>query len=161
MRTWAAGFAILVTPLTAILSGADRLTEQDRIELMRGLSSEYATVKQFLPRSKKALPFESTGTFDKKQWEAASREFGPAARVGDLVQVTKVVFETDKLVLQINGGFKGGRKWYQGVQVGGGMGGAGTSPIATGDSNAQSGTTIEILFHKPIEPIKAAAVKKM
>src|ERR1700733_14013038 len=161
MRIWAARFAILVTPLTPLLSGADRLTEQDRIELMRGLSSEYATVKQFLPRSKKALPFQSTGTFDKKQWEAASREFGPAARVGDLVQVTKVVFETDKLVLQINGGFKGGRKWYQGVQVGGGMGGAATSPIARGDSNAQSATTIEILSHKPIEPIKAAEVKKM
>src|SRR5580700_7057937 len=104
MRTWAAGFAILLTPL---LSGADRLKEQDRIELMRGLSSEYATVKQFLPRSRKALPFESTGTFDKKQWQAAAREYGPAARVGDLVQVTKVIFETDKLVLQINGGYKG------------------------------------------------------
>jgi hypothetical protein len=162
MRTWAAGFAILVTPLTPLVSGADRLTEPDRIELMRGLSSEYATVKQFLPRSKKALPFESSGTFDKKQWQAAAREFGPAARVGDLVQVTKVVFETDKLVLQINGGFKGGRKWYQGVQVGGGMGGGGsTAPIATGDSNAVSGTTIEILFHKPLEPIKAAEIKKM
>jgi len=159
MRTWAAGFAILVT---ALLNGADRLTEPDRIELMRGLSSEYATVKQFLPRSKKPLPFESTGTFDKKEWQAAAREFGPAARVGDLVQVTKVIFEADKLVLQINGGFKGGRKWYQGVQVGGGMGGGGsTAPIATGDSNALSGTTIEILFHKPLEPIKAAEIKKM
>jgi hypothetical protein len=162
MRTWAAGFAILVTPLTPLLSAADRLTEPDRIELMRGLSSEYATVKQFLPRSKKALPFESTGTFDKKQWQAAAREFGPAARVGDLVQVTKVIFETDKLVLQINGGYKGGRKWYQGVEVGGGMGGGGsTAPIATGDSNAPGGTTIEILFHKPLEPIKAAEIKKI
>ena len=159
MRTWTAGFAILLTPL---LSAGDRLTEQDRIELMRGLLSEYATVKQFLPRSKKPLPFESAGTFDKQQWEAASKEFGPAARVGDLVQVTKLIFETEKLVLQINGGYKGGHKWYQGVQLGGGMGGGGTtSPIATGDSNAQSGTTIEILFHKPIEPIKAAEIKKM
>jgi hypothetical protein len=158
MRTWAASLALLLTPL---LNGADRLTEQDRIELMRGLSSEYATVKQFLPRSKKPLPFESTGTYDKKEWEAASRQFGPAARVGDLVQVTKVVFETDRLILQINGGYKGGHKWYQGVQVGGGMGGAGTSPVATGDSNAQSGTTIEILFHKPLEPVKAAEIKKM
>lgn len=155
MRTWAAAFAILLTPL---LSGADKLTVQDRIELMRGLSSEYATVKQFLPRSKKALPFESTGTYDKTVWEAAGKQYGPAARVGDLVQVTKVRIEDDKLVLQINGGFKGGRKWYQGVQVG--MGNA-TTPIAMGDSNSPGGTTIEILFHKPLEPMKAAEVKKM
>ena len=59
MRTWATAFAILLTPL---LSRADKLTVQDRIELMRGLSSEYATVKQFLPRSKKGLaPPKPTG----------------------------------------------------------------------------------------------------
>src|ERR1022692_3312532 len=107
MRAWTAVFAIFVT-LTPLLSGADKLTEQDRIELVRGLLAEYATVKQLLPRAKKALPFESTGSFDKKVWEAASREYGPAGRVGDLVHITKVFIESDKLVLQINGGFNGG-----------------------------------------------------
>jgi hypothetical protein len=155
MRTWTAAFAILLTPLR---SGADKLTVQDRIELMRGLSSEYATVKQFLPRSKKALPIETNGALDMKAWEAAAHEYGPAARVGDLVQITKVRIEEDRIVLQINGGFKGGRKWYQGVQVGMGVP---TVPIATGDSNAPAGTSIEILFHKPLESIQSSEVKKM
>jgi len=159
MRAWTAVFAIFLTPLA---SGADKLTEQDRIELMRGLVAEYATVKQLLPRAKKALPFESTGSFDKKEWQAASREYGPAGRVGDLVQITKVSIESDKLVLQINGGFNGGRKWYSGAQIGGGIGGGGPmTPLGGGDSNAPGGTTIEILFHKPLEPMKAAEVKKM
>ncbi len=157
MRTWATIIAILLTPL---LNGADKLTVQDRIELTRGLTAEYATVKQFLPRSKKALPFESNGKLDKDVWEEAAKEFGPAARVGDLVQVTRVIIENDKLVLLINGGFKGGRKWYQGVQIGGGMGGnTRTAPIATGDSNAAGGTIIEVLFHKQLEPMKASEIK--
>src|ERR1019366_6909044 len=161
MRAWTAVSAIFVT-LTPLLSGADKLTEQDRIELMRGLLAEYATVKQLLPRAKKALPFESTGSFDKKVWEAASREYGPAGRVGDLVHITKVFIESDKLVLQINGGFNGGRKWYEGAQIGGGIGGGGSmTPLGKGDSNAPGGTTIEILFHKPLEPMKAAEGKKM
>jgi hypothetical protein len=155
MRIWAALLTILLSPL---LEGAEKLTVQDRIELMRGLMAEYATVKQFLPRSKKALPFESSGTYDKQAWEAAGKEFGPAARIGDLVQITKVSIDVDKLVLDINGGFKGGRKWYQGVQIGMGTQ---TRPISTNDSNAPGGTTIEILFHKPLEPMKAAEVKKM
>ena len=159
MRTSAAAFAIFLTPL---LSGADKLTVQDKIELVRGLTAEYAKVKQFLPRSKKALPFESDGTYDKKEWEEASHQYGPAGRVGDLVQVTKVIIDSDKLVLLINGGFKGGRKWYQNVEIGGGIGGAPTTaPIARGDSNAPGGTSIEILFHKPLEPMKASEVKKM
>lgn len=158
MRAWTAVFAIFLTPLA---SRADKLTEQDRIELMRGLVAEYATVKQLLPRAKKALPFESTGSFDKKEWQAASREYGPAGRVGDLVQITKVSIESDKLVLQINGGFNGGRKWYSGAQIGGGIGGGTMRPLGSGDSDAPGGTTLEILFHKPLEPMKAAEVKKM
>jgi hypothetical protein len=158
MRT-AVAFVILLSPL---LHAAEKLTEQDRIELMRGLVAEYATVKQFLPRSKKALPFESTGTFDKKIWEAASHEYGPAGRVGDLVHITKLGIESDRLVLQINGGFNGGRRWFDGAQVQGGIGGGGSShQLGKGDSNAPGGTTIELLFHKPLEPMKAAEVKKM
>ncbi|HUO33084.1 MAG TPA: hypothetical protein VMU80_27970 [Bryobacteraceae bacterium] len=158
MRAWTAILAILLTPLAR---AEDKLTMQDRIELMRGLLSEYATVKQYLPRSKKALPFEATGTIDKPQWEAASHEYGPAGRVGDLVQVTKVDIDSDKLVLQINGGFKGGRHWYDGAQIGGGMGGGGPMHPLGHDSNAPGGTSIEILFHKPLEPMKASEVKKM
>ncbi len=159
MRAWIAVIAIFLTPL---LSAAEKLTEQDRIELMRGLVAEYATVKQLLPRAKHALPFEPEGTFDKKVWQAASREYGPAGRVGDTVQITKVLIEADRLVLQINGGFNGGRKWYDNSQIGGGMGGGANSiPLGKGDSNAPGGTTIEILFHKPLEPIKAAEIKKM
>src|SRR5512146_501165 len=113
MRAWAAAVAVVaVTPLTVPpLAGADKLTPEDRVELIRGLTAEYATVKQFLPRSKKPLSFESTGKWDRPQWQQAGQEFGPAARAGDLVQVTKVDIESDRLVLQINGGFKGGRKW--------------------------------------------------
>ena len=61
-------------------------------------------------------------------------------------------------MLQINGGMKGGRKWYQGIEIG--MGG-GTAPVSRSDSNAPSGTTIAILFHKPLEPMKAAEIKKL
>jgi len=116
-------------------------------------------VKVLLPRSKKNLEFDSKGEYDKRQWTEIARESGPAARTGDLVQITKVDIEDDKIVLQINGGFKGGRKWYQGVQIG--MGGN-TAPVSTNnDSNAPGGTSIAILFHKPLEPIKAQEIKKM
>jgi len=157
MRAFAT-FAVLSLglPLTA---AADKLTMEDRIELTRGLTAEYGTVKVLLPRSKKPLEFDSNGTYDKKQWADIAKESGPAARNGDLVQVTKITIETDRLLLEINGGFKGGRKWYQGVQIGVNNGPA--TPVSTSDSNAPGGTSIVILFHKPIEPIKASEVKKM
>jgi hypothetical protein len=153
--------AVLIL-LPGLAPAANKLAEEDRIELIRGLTAEYATVKSLLPRSRKPLEFESKGTWNKKEWLSTAKESGPAARTGDLVQVTKIDIEDDRIVLQINGGFKGGRKWYQGVQISGGMGGAQVPMSGQGnDSNAPSGTSIALLFHKPLEPIKATEIKKM
>ncbi len=157
MRAFAAIAVLTLSP--CLSTAAEKLSFDDRVELTRGLMAEYGTSKILLPRSKKALEFNSDGTYDKKQWQEIARESGPAARTGDLIQITKISIESDKIVLEINGGFKGGRKWYQGVQVGvnGGM----PVPVSTNDSNAPGGTSIAILFHKPLEPIKSAEIKKM
>jgi hypothetical protein len=149
----------IVTIVGAGTARAEKLTFEDRVELTRGLMAEYGTVKVLLPRSKKALEVESTGVFDKKAWAAIAKESGPAARLGDSVQITKVTIEGDKLVLDINGGYRGGKKWYSGVQVS--ANGSAPTPISNNDSNAPGGTTIAILFHKPLEPIKATEVKKI
>ena len=75
-----------------------KLTEDQRIELLRGLSAEYATIKTLLPRSKKPLEFNTDGSWDKAKWEAAAKELGPAGRVGDLIQITQVVIDKDRIV---------------------------------------------------------------
>ena len=148
-----------MAPLAAPLAAGDELTEADRIELIRGLSSEYATVKAYLPRSKKPLPIESDGTYNKNLWSETGQQMGPAARVGDLVQVTKVTLDKDKIFLEINGGIRGGGHWYDHVQMSGPIGGT-TVPM-NGDSNATSGTNLVIMFRRPLEPMKAADVKKI
>lgn len=134
-----------------------KLTFEERIAITRGLTAEYATAKVPLPRSKKALEVESSGAYDKRRWEAAGREFGPAARVGDQVQISKVVIESDKLVLDINGGFKGGRKWYERIEVG--MGSR-TTPISSGTA-APGGTTLALHFPKGVPALAASEFKKM
>ena len=157
MRTIAT--VALLSLLAGLCPAAEKMTEEDRVELMRGLMAEYATVKLLLPRSKKPLEFNADGTWDKKSWEATAKVSGPAARTGDLVQITKVGIEGDRIVFEINHGMSGGRHWYQNVQVG--MGGTMSTPMPQGDSNAPNGTSLAILFHKPLEPIKSAEIKKM
>jgi hypothetical protein len=160
MRAFAiAAVATVLSLLPAVAPAAEKLSFEDRVELTRGLMAEYGTVKVLLPRSKKALEFDSNGTFDKKEWATIAKESGPAARAGDSVQITKVILDRDRIVLEINGGYRGGKKWYSGVQVS--TNGADPRPIGNGDSNAPGGTSIAILFHKPLEPIKASEIKKM
>jgi hypothetical protein len=157
MRAFA--IAVILSLLPSLSWAGNKLSLEDRIELTRGLMAEYGTVKVLLPRSRKPLEFDAKTGYDKNQWAEIAKESGPAARTGDQVQITKIDLQDDKIVLQINGGFKGGQKWYRNVQVG--MGGA-AAPISQGNnSNAPGGTSIAILFHQPLEPVKAAAIKKM
>jgi hypothetical protein len=150
--------------LPVLQAGSEKLTDEQRIELIRGLSAEYATVKVTLPRSKKALDVETEGKYDKAVWDQAARQYGPAARAGDLVQVTKLDIEGDRIVFQINGGFNSGKgKWYRHVQIGmGGGANTQTTPVSPGgQATAVAGTSIALVFHKPVPALKAAEVKKM
>src|SRR5664279_5028227 len=100
---------------------AKKSIEDQRVELLRGLLSEYAKVKAPLPQSKKALEFNADGTYDEAEWADAGRQFGPAGRVGDLIQVTHVEIDKDKIVLVVNGGMKGGKGgFWSHVEVGAG-----------------------------------------
>lgn len=134
-----------------------KLTIDQRVEILRGLTAEYATVKVPLPRSKKPLDIATDGTYDKQKWSEAAREFGPAGRIGDLVQVTHVEIEKDAIVLEINGGMRNKSAWKDHISVG--MGGA-MNPISQ-PTNAPGGTTIALRFGEPIGELTSADVKKM
>ena len=157
----AACVLLLSSVLTQAARADQKLTEDDRVEILRGLLSEYATVKAFLPRSKKPLPFDASGQYDKQYWAQAGQEFGAAARVGDLVQITHVAIEANQIVLEINNGMKGKGtgSWRDHVQVGVGPT---MSPInRQQNSNAPSGTSIALLFGGPVPELKADEIKKI
>jgi len=157
LRSSFAGGVLAALLIVQAAPAAD-LTEQERIELLRGLDAEFATVKDFLPRSKKPLDFNITGTYNRDEWAQIGKQNGPAARVGDQIQITHVSLEKDRLIFEINGGIRSGGHWYDHVQ--GGMGGV-NQPVyqGGGNSNASSGTYIQLLFHGPVTAMKASEIK--
>src|SRR5579862_4307325 len=150
---------LTVAALAALRGDSKKSVEDQRIELLRGLTAEWATVKTYLPRSKKPLEFDSSGAWDQQKWQDIGKELGPAARTGELIQVTRVGIEKDAIVLELNHGTKSGGHWYDHVQVG--MGGS-TNPVGNPGANvAANGTTIAVRFAKGIGDVTSADVKKM
>ena len=141
------------------MARADKLSFDERMEIQRGLDAEFATMKVVLPRSKKPLVFKSDGTYDKDAWQRALMEGGPAARLGDEVQITRVEIEDKKIVLELNGGTRSGH-WYDHVQIG--MGGN-TSPVNTGQNGqtAANGSHLAIVFPGSVPSLKAADIRQM
>ena len=132
-----------------------RLTLAQRAELIRNLNAEFGTAKVQIPRSKKPLQLRPTGQYDREQWSHAMTKFGPAARLGDLVQITAIQFQGKKLVFEINHGISGGRRWWHRIQVSGASS-QGTTLGATQHTHAPGGTKLALVFSTTI-PVKTAA----
>ena len=134
-----------------------KLSREQKIELVRGLTAEWAIAKVELPMSKKPLPVDPVGGRDVEKWNEILYKEGPAARPGDMVQITKVNVDDDKIELEINDGSKKGSFWDR-VQIGGA---AGTVPMNRPKTNAAAGTSIEIKFPDSIEDIDSKGIKKI
>jgi hypothetical protein len=164
----AAPAALLIAALLLAAPGLradNKKTEEDqRIELIRGLTSEYATARNGLPRARKPLDYYSDGTWDKARWEESGKYEGPAARKGDLVQITRVGIGKDALLLEINGGLQGKHSFWDHVQMSGNVGiqaSPGNSP-----TNAPAGTAIMLHFKGGgdkggLADVTSSEVKKM
>jgi hypothetical protein len=149
--------AVLVLSAAALCAAKYKLTPEERVELLRGLSAEYATAKRNLPRSKKPLPVTPEGKIaEQEKWDEASKELGPAARIGDLVQITKVDIDDKEITLELNGGLKSGRKWYERIELGTGNR---TTPVGQGGMPTL-GTSLVVKFPDGIPPMKTAEFKK-
>ena len=128
------------------------------MEIERGLTAEFATTKVTLPNSKKLLVVHSDGTYDKGVWASSLRDDGPAARLGDQVQLTKVTIESNRILIEINGGGRKQGSWRDHIQVSG----PGMSPVNTQQStSAPAGTKMALVFPGPVPSVKAAELRQM
>jgi hypothetical protein len=132
--------------LLASVPASAKLTDEQKILLLRDLTAEMGTVQIPLPRSKKSLDVLPDGTYDRAAWEAALQEYGIAARLGDMVQITAVRFTEKRLVMVINYGLKGGAKWWHRIQLGGGNGNRNSDLGSVAATHAPGGTELALFF---------------
>ena len=96
----------------------EALTKEARINLIRGLISEIAVTKIALPRGKHGVVLDSKGELDKTEAERQMHDNGAAILPGMPVEITKLTFKSNRIVFEINGGGKHGKKWYQHIEIG-------------------------------------------
>jgi hypothetical protein len=118
---------------------------QQKQELIRMLTAEYVTSNALIPRSKKPLSFYPDGSYDVGQWSEAMEKDGPAARLGDMVQITKVEVKGNKLIFELNHGISGGRRWWHRIQVSSGSGNNRGGALGQA-AHAPGGTSLALVF---------------
>jgi len=132
----------------ADLDSRPSLTDATRMQLIRQLDAEFVHSRKFIPLAEKSLVIGDDGTVkpgDDELYRMAQNG-GAAAKVGDRVQITNILFKNKAIYLEINGGPKKKQKWYQHIDIGIGPGtnSSNSAPPATG-----AALTIEFKNHVP------------
>src|SRR5579859_5986082 len=136
------------------------LNDGTKMQLIRIMDAEFAHVRKYFPVGDKSMIINPDGTVkpgDDTLFRMA-QSYGAAAKVGDKVQITNVVFHEKSIYLEINGGPKKKTKWYQHIQISG-MGGStgGVDP-----NQAQpTGAALTLEFKKHVPEMTGPELKEL
>jgi hypothetical protein len=141
------------------LDSRQTLNNTTRMDLIRLLDAEFVHTRKNFPLGDKNMVIGDDGTVkpgDDMLFRMAQNS-GAAAKIGDRVQITNIVFREKAIYLEINGGPKKKQKWYQHIEVG--VGG-GSSPV---DSNQvkSTGAALTIEFKKHVPEMTGAELKQI
>jgi len=124
---------------------APHMSKQTRMEMIRLLNAELVYVRSPFPMGKDGLKLKN-GVVTPSGAELAQlmAMWGPAAKNGDAVRITGIVFHDNYVRVEINGGPVKKQKWYERISVGGA---GGETPVAPSDSNANArGSFVNVYF---------------
>ena len=142
------------------LDNRQSLNEGTKMQLIRVMDAEFVHVRKYFPVGDKSMVIGSDGTVKPgdAQLFRMAQTVGAAAKLGDRVQITNIVFKEKSIYLEINGGPKKRQKWYQHIQISG-MGGAvgGTDP-----NQAQpTGAALTLEFKKHVPEMTGPELKEL
>lgn len=130
-----------------------------RIALIRALNREIAVTKVELPRGKQGIFVDAQGKLDQAKSQEEVRRNGLALKPGTPVQITKLEFKSDRVKIELNGGGKKSKKWYERIEIGGA--GGMSAPITNQSSAPVYGSAITLAFPGKVESVTPEQVKKL
>lgn len=144
----------------ADLDGRQSLNDGTKMQLIRVMDAEFVHVRKYFPVGDKSMVIGIDGSVKPgdAQLYRMAQTYGAAARIGDRVQITNIVFHEKSIYLEINGGPKKKTKWYQHIQISG-MGGStgGVDP-----NQAQpTGAALTLEFKKHVPEMTGPELKEL
>jgi hypothetical protein len=142
------------------------LQEESKLALIRFVSGEFAKASKSLPAGKEGFLVYADKPLNTQQLDHTVATHGAAVHVGDNVQITKLDFKDHVIIVDVNGGGRGKKRFLDHLQIG--MGGT-PVPTSTAASENQGppglqpgmGSTIFLEFNKPIPDLTPEELKQL
>jgi hypothetical protein len=150
-------------------SKSPTLQEQTKLDLIRYVSGEFAKATRNLPAGKEGYLHYVDKPLSQDLLERAVATHGAAVHVGDSAQITKLEFRDHSIVVDVNGGGRGKKRWRDRIQIG--MGGSIPTARTTTTTPEQengppgmqpgTGSTIFLEFTKAVPDLTPDELKQI
>jgi hypothetical protein len=145
----------------------DKLQETSKLELIRYVSGEFAKATKALPAGKDGFLTYAGKPVNQELLERAVATHGVAIHPGDQAQITKLEFRDHTIVVDVNGGGRGRKRFLDRIQVSAG----GSIPTMRGTSEQQetgpaglqpgAGSTLLLEFSKQVPDLTPDELKQL
>jgi hypothetical protein len=147
-------------------SANSTLQDTSKLSLIRYVSGEFAKAVKPMPAGKEGFLINVGKPLNAELLDRAVANHGAAVNTGDQVQITRLEFRAHQIVVDVNGGGRGKKRWRDHIQVS--MGG--TMPSVQSASSQDQGppgmqpgmgSTIFLEFSKPIPDLSPDELKQL
>jgi hypothetical protein len=151
-------------------SNATTLQERSKLDLIRYVSGEFAKATRNLPAGKDGYLHTVGKPLNPEMLERAVATHGAAVHIGDSAQITKLEFHDKAIIVDVNGGGRGKKRWRDRIQIGMAGGGIPTARTTTTTPEGESGppgmqpgmgSTITLQFEKPVPDLTPEELKQL
>jgi hypothetical protein len=145
----------------------DKLQDSSKLDLIRYVSGEFAKAAKSLPAGKEGFLQYADKPLNQDLLERAVATHGAAVHAGDNAQITKLEFRDHTIVVDVNGGGRGKKRFLDHLQVS--MGGMPTMRSSSdvqqegGPAGVQpgAGSTLFLEFSKNIPDLTPDELKQL
>src|SRR5215471_16772214 len=132
---------ILVVGVSATL--AAQASKDAKFKILGTVIAEQAEARIALPFGTEGVLLNDEGEVDQKKLADEIKKHGQSVEPGRVVTITAIDFADDKIEIQLDGGGKNTKKWYDHIEVG--LGGS-TTPVNKKDLSKAKGSQIVLKF---------------
>jgi hypothetical protein len=129
-----------------------KLTPRSRRELIVSIDAEQGFARRPLPLDSHGLVLHANGDLkpDGMDYEVILQRHGISSKPGDRLLISDVKIDSDKIILEFNGGPDHKHKYLRHVEIGAGMG---TSPVVADNGQEPVGSRLTLVFDKYVPDI--------
>src|SRR5262245_17040497 len=130
-------------------SVAAQASKDARFKILGTVMAEQAEARIPMPFGADGFEITDQGVIDQKKIDASIKKNGQSIEPGRVVTITAIAFADDKIELELDGGGKNKKAWYDRIEVG--MGSK-TTPVSKGDESKAKGSKIVLKFASKVPP---------